>query len=882
MLNNKRIFRNGVVPAALLLSAVLGHIGQIGATEMQVTPDVKGIWMNAEEREDLSFTWRSHWIWMDERMGAGPMLARKDFHLTGMPGEAKIRITASSRYQLYINGNYICHGPARCAPHHQSYDILDISKLLGTGKNLIAVRVHHQEGKYSYHHKGRAGLLVQLDIDTVHGLKSITSDSSWKVMHDRSWESGYHGMNRFQRAVNDRVDMRDYPQGWQDISFNDASWVNASSLMRTVGWPAPPPNAAPQVFTPPWTTLVPRDIPYLRETSVKAIDLMSAADLGQSFVRELNSGQPVEPVKPDGHPDEKIVNGLPDYREKGQPIVIRPSGTSTFCFLLFDFGEVLNGFPQLDIEGQAGMAVDILCAPFLVDGKFTHQVIDSDFRDRIILSGKREKWEATYFKPTRFIGIAIHDIRQAVKLYRAGIRKLEYPFEEIGRMSSEDAPWVKQYMDASVRTIKVCTTDGYTDNYRERRQYAQTGYYASLGNYYTFGDAALQRRYLIQVAREQEANGMMPAYAPAANDDYMIIMDSNCLWIRGLHNYLLYSGDYGTVRELLPSARKLMDLLHTYTNSLGMIDQPPFAYWLDHAVNDRRGANFNLNGHYLGALEDFARVLEWLEEPDHRLYRERGDRLRRSLQKYLWDKEKGLFADALIRGARSDMFSEHANAMALALNVATDDQAESIVKQLIHGGEHNYIKRESGITMVTPAMSYFLHKGLCEYGYIAESFDLFRSRFDKMLASGTNGTLWEEWWLDATGRSGKLQKGRTRSDAQTESAFPPALFAEYLLGVAPETPGMEEMVISYRDSGLNHIEGVVPTPEGKLRVKWNTKHGGMALEVDVPGNMKVKVDLKTLGLKPGDKIQINGKPRWIDPERFPFLILSKGRQSINL
>ena len=45
-----------------------------------------------------------------------------------------------------------------------------------------------------------------------------------------------------------------------------------------------------------------------------------------------------------------------------------------------------------------------------------------------------------------------------------------------------------------------------------------------------------------------------------------------------------------------------------------MIDSPPFAYWLDHTLNDRTGANLNLNGHYLGALEDYSKILKWLDK----------------------------------------------------------------------------------------------------------------------------------------------------------------------------------------------------------------------------------------------------------------------------
>ena len=49
-----------------------------------------------------------------------------------------------------------------------------------------------------------------------------------------------------------------------------------------------------------------------------------------------------------------------------------------------------------------------------------------------------------------------------------------------------------------------------------------------------------------------------------------------------------------------------------------------------------------------------------------------------------------------------------------------------------------------------------------------------------MLENNYNGTLWEEWWLDATGRSGQLSKIKTRSDAQTESALAPAQIPEIL------------------------------------------------------------------------------------------------------
>ena len=156
------------------------------ATEMEIRPGVTGIWLQPEEKEDPHFRWNSHWIWMDENTNSDMMLARQVFDLSETPKEAVIRITASSKYQLFINGEYMCQGPARSAPHHQSYDILDISDLLHDGKNLIAVRVHHQKGKFSYHHDDRAGFLAQLDFSSHDQKSAIITDPKWKVSADFS------------------------------------------------------------------------------------------------------------------------------------------------------------------------------------------------------------------------------------------------------------------------------------------------------------------------------------------------------------------------------------------------------------------------------------------------------------------------------------------------------------------------------------------------------------------------------------------------------------------------------------------------------------------------------------------------------------------------
>ncbi len=505
-----------------LLAAIFILQPAFFATQLQKLNQVNGIWYSPEDTEEATFHWKSNWIWHDSKIQNNLVLFRKNFNLTQLPEQATLRITATSLYQLYINGQYINRGPARSAPHHQSYDILEIAALLKPGANVIAVQVHFQPDKKSYQHQARAGLLAQLDYSVNNKNAGIYSNSSWKAMADPSWNNSAPKINRFQRAVNDRVDLQETVRQWQAIGFDDNRWATAKSLMRNAGWPGPQKNARARALTPPWTSLLPRNLPYLIETDITATKLISATRIDDFFLpgkskrpRKVKLSNKIAPV---------IARDLPVYQQNAKPIQI-PANKGKKWLLVFDMGKIHNGMPTLDIEGNKGAQVEIISIPFMINNQFTYRMVDSDLLDKVTLSGTRDRWQAQYFKPGRYLGLVVQSGLKPTKIHSFGIHQIEYPFKEAGSITSKDAPWINQYMLASAETIKATTTDAYTDNYRERRQYAQTGYYAALGNYNLFGDHALQARYLQQVAEEQLANGLMPAYGALVTDELREILD---------------------------------------------------------------------------------------------------------------------------------------------------------------------------------------------------------------------------------------------------------------------------------------------------------------------------------------------------------------------
>ncbi|MDP6039025.1 MAG: alpha-L-rhamnosidase N-terminal domain-containing protein, partial [Candidatus Latescibacteria bacterium] len=771
------------------------------------------------------------------------MLARRNFSLENKPEKALCSITASTQYKLYINGNFISIGPARCASHHQSYDVFDIREFLDIGKNVIAVEIHHQRENVSYNYKSRGGLLCQIDFSENAEQSQISSNETWKVVPDPTWHNQSPRMSYAHMEVVDRRNLRQAVGDWKSAHFDDVLWSNARVLQRESGWPLPQENDEPGHLVPPWTALIPRDIPHLKYTEVLLHQFLQKGSLhDEQTDSELLNLPSIKEIEVDTH------SSLSPFDLPAEISIPREDRAS---YILFDLNEVHNAHTCLDIEGSAGTVVDILSAPFLLDGKLITPLLGSHYLDRIVLSGNRDQWESQYWKPIRYLALIIRspgeEKQEGITLHKMGVQKKEYPFEMKASFATPEFPELEKLYHASDKTIRTATTDAYTDNYRERRQYAQTAYYASMGNYHLFGDTALQRRYLIQVAEEQLANGLMPAYTPCHGDDYMVILDSNCFWLRGLYQYLIYSGDEATVLDLLPAACKLLDFFHTLSNDDSLIDSPPYPYWIDHAVLDRRGANLCVNAHYLAGLEDFINVLKLLGQRSSigvDVLEERVVQIRQAVMRDFWNEEAGLFVDALTGGKQSTCFSEHAQAMVLALGIASNEQTDRLLAKLLLRDDGDFIQRESGLTMVTPAMSYFFHAGLCEAGEMDASLKMLWRRFKHMLEPGTNGTLWEEWWLDGSGRRGEFRYIQGRSDAQTESAFPPALFFRYVLGIEPVAAGMTEIILHYHASEiLNERKGKMPTPQGQLAVEWQVSKEMYLINLSIPVNTVLSVNV---------------------------------------
>ena len=79
------------------------------------------------------------------------MQARRVFDLAAAPKRCIVRLTADSRYKLYVNGRHAASGPSRGFPLHIPYDEVDIAPYLKRGRNVLAMLVQSLgRGTYQY------------------------------------------------------------------------------------------------------------------------------------------------------------------------------------------------------------------------------------------------------------------------------------------------------------------------------------------------------------------------------------------------------------------------------------------------------------------------------------------------------------------------------------------------------------------------------------------------------------------------------------------------------------------------------------------------------------------------------------------------------------
>jgi hypothetical protein len=738
-----------------------------------------------------SARWQGQWIW-DQTDGTEKnayVLFRRSFELRTPPDHARLRITAMSRYRLWVNGVFLGEGPPKSQPfltYYDEYDLLPGAHArLSRGDNVICVLVNH----VGYDDDSRGGLLAEIVDDS--GNLVVATDLHWKAHTSNAWrrDSFFVFFNRVV-PYQEHFNAQRFDWGWLEPRYDDAAW-NDAQIIQTRGRTQPPQVA-------PWTRIVPRDIPFMRESTARAASIAETGEVTAAMNRmrsedlSISLSQPLVPLEhatitnPESLLEAEGATGLAcsTLHRTDPRIGIREPG------MLLDFGRIINAWVELEIEGPPGATLEIGYAERLLDGQFNN-AIEGQFADSITLGSRRVTWRCFAWKAFRFLRLRVHGAFSPIVIHDLRAVRTEYPFADRIGFTTPDEELASVF--AICRdTVELGCNEYITDTpWREQGQWLGDVSAVTLGAIYAcFGDTALARKFLVQSAATQYPTGFLGNMTNTYNANWQwVIPDFSLWWLMAVRDHYRYTGDESVVHELYGVAVRLVEAVLAYTNEDGLVSDMPYWVFIDWADVETSGASAAYNAIFAGALDAMCELAgvrgdTWFATRCN----DAVARLRNSFADTFWDGDEHLFDDAATPEGRSGRFSEQTNAAAMLFGLASDTQSGAIIDRLWARGDNFLSGTNNGVTEANPFFTSVVLRALSAAGRADLAIWIIRDRWGaRMVAAGSTSTH-EEWSIHGSWRNGDELMPIMRTLSHAWSAFPARWLTEHLAGIRIEEP----------------------------------------------------------------------------------------------
>lgn len=740
----------------------------------------------------------ARWIWPESNtwdLRNSYALFRRTFQLEKVPEQAPLLITADQSYQLYVNGVFVCRGPARGFQKSWPFDEVDLVRFLKTGKNVIAIRAFHPgSGSFFYISEGTAGLLVEAPWPK----EPIVSDGSWKccrqpgIIRDTVPAS-------LMLFPQEHIDNRLEPQNWHTLEFDDTLW--------------PATYAEVAIGAQPWHSLERRGIPLLAEEDYKDYRVIGTAH-GRSAEGYRNTRDVA------GICAKEAISHTPCCA--ALPSLIPPGGHGQYRSFLIDMGKVMVGNWTLTLKhATGGEMIDFVFGEVIETATLTlTQLYPTHARialaNRLICRKGEQTHRFYHHYGFRYCLVMIRDSETPLELDMV-FNPVSYPIRREGRFRSSEED-LNQIWEACAWTQHCCSQDAFIDTpWREQAQWwgdarVQARNFAQLSC-----DFRLFRRGIRQIASQTTEDGLTYGHAPTSAHS-CVVPDFTLVWMITLWDYYWFTGSLDAFEEHEPILRKALTYFEgrAAANRYGLLDDDP-RYWLflDWRPVFKKGYSTLYNLWYLHALQKTGELYR-LSGNDARAAQVGAleANLRQALTQCL--NQDGMLCDGLtFEGKLVASASSHTQTLAL-LTDATFGRKEEMLEAVLGVLALDPHNKE------TPSAYWITHlfELLISEGYGEEVLAFIRRHWKEM---AEYGSTWEDF----------SPAKAIYSHSHAWSAHPLFHLSRILTGITPLSKSWEVLSITPHFIG-DFLEADLPTPRGLIRTQWRRTTDGILYSLTLP------------------------------------------------
>lgn len=766
----------------------------------------------------------SNWVWADKDQITDTdnpviVLFRRKVTLESAPGESRIRISADSRYKLYINDRLAEVGPSKGDSQIWFQDEIDIRSYLKSGDNVIAVEVlrfpvNPFGGNQSAMVTSFPGLYFYGKCTDIEGnIYDISADSQWRYRVDNRVEvkAEAPGFSPLHFYENVREDLT--VAGWKGTGYDDSAWEKA----------VPYPDRGIRKAVSPGN-LNARTIPFMYRKK-------------RTFSRVMR-------VVSSAYPAEKWEAFL-----RGEEKITAASGTEEIVEI--DAGEEMTGYLKLVVSGGAGSQIEILQSEAYVQnedstgnrGKTQSSHYKKDrldmknghlegYTDIYCPAGTDPEdachvYEPFWFRTFRFIRLHITVGETPLVLHKFDYDETGYPLEIRSHAETSDAS-LADIWDISARTLKRCMHETYEDcPFYEQLQYVMDSRSQILYTYASAADDRLARKCMDDFRRSQRYDGMLCSAYP--NTKPNVIPGFSIYYILMLHDHMMYFGDRELIRYHMPAVEKVLYCFEQhvtdkgYVSKLGdvhskdkfwsFIDWAP--QWVSGVPNAVRTGSITMESLlYLLGLTTASELAEFIGRKEQaQEYRTQAEHLKESIRKYCMGKN-GMIKD----GPECEEYSQHCQVFGVLTGVLDKEEGrKALLETLVHRDQY---------AQCTVSMALYLYRALEEtelYEYTDGCWEIWREMVRNHMTTCAESDSYP------------------RSECHAWGALALYELPSVILGVRPAAPGYAKVKIAPVPGYLTWAKGEAVTPKGMVAVAWKKDGDQFRVEYQLPEGLEASV-----------------------------------------
>ena len=768
----------------------------------------------------------TNWIWTpdwtaEDRLETRIVYFRKAIELDSVPESLPVRISADSRYKLYVNGRFVQKGPQKALSLREWYvDPSELAPYLKTGRNVIAVEVlRYPASNASRSNPNANDSLLRTETPNLYvDGGAVSGKNGWKSRVNR--EIRIVGENERPAPIHaqEEVLASDQFAGWKQADYDDSAWHQAvPKMFFDMPMADAPGNLVPRTIPPmayedrrfesvsavreggdiaaAWQKLIASDVPVtVPAHNTQAVEFSAGAEECGYLLYALAGGR-----------DAKITTLCSECYAYPQP----PKPTFT--------GAMMPSQPKKgDRTDAANGQLFGHTSTYTVAGYGTVE--------------RPEEYEPYAFRTFRYVQLKIETADEPLTVLGFRYRATGYPLDEKTSSAVSD-PSFKPIWDISVRTLRRCMHETYMDcPFYEQLQYAMDGRSEALYTYAVSADDRLARQQMEAFRLSQLPDGLVKADAPTIRSN--VIPGFSIYYLLMVHDHMMWFGDKKLVQQYLPAIDQILAFFDRHLNEQGLVGRVggktmrhkywSFIDWSDKfdagtpkSCDQGTGAITMESLLYLYGLQHAAELADFAGRAglaDE--YRERADGLKAAIREHCAGEYKG---QKLIQdGPGVELYSVHSQVFAILTGLVSAEEGKAMLQKTVG---------DPDLAQSSVSFMFYLFRALEKCGWYEKTDE-----------------LWNLWRKMLENHMTTCVENDTdeRSDCHAWASLLCYELPCVTLGVRPAAPGFAKAKIAPQMGRLTEAKGDVITPKGFVHVEWKRNpDGDCALHYTLPEGMEV-------------------------------------------